>query len=73
MDRCIGTIHVTQMKEYVHRHLQEGEAYLHSMPKGCNCRNFFEIPIKLAVATMRVREEGQHKLTRQQVIEICKV
>ena len=61
------------MKEYVNRNLKEGDAYLYSMPEGCNCRKFFELPIKLAVATMRVREEGQQKLTRQQVIEICKV
>lgn len=47
------------MKEYVNRNLKEGEAYLHSMPEGCNCKKFFELPIKLAVATMRVREEGQ--------------
>jgi hypothetical protein len=53
--------------------LRDEEEYLNSMPEDSAIKNFFQIPHDLAVATMKVREEGQLKLTRKQVLEITKI
>lgn len=44
-----------------------------SLGEGTAARTFSEIPYALAVATVNIIEGGLPKLTRQQVMEICKI
>ena len=44
-----------------------------TLKEGTAAYVFCEIPLALADATLTVKENGQAKLTREQVMEICKV
>jgi hypothetical protein len=46
---------------------------MNSLGVGSAARIFSEIPYALAVATVNIIECGLPKLTRQQVMEICKI
>jgi hypothetical protein len=61
------------MIAYSRRNLGYAEEYLKSLGEGTAARVFCEIPYALAVATVTIIEGGLPKLTRQQVMEICKI
>jgi len=62
-----------QMIEYSKRNLKYATKYMEALKEGSAARIFCEIPYSLAVATVHIIETGGQKLTRQQVMEICKV
>ena len=49
------------------------DEYMRHLPRGSVAKAFCEIPYDLATATIDSIERGLPKLTRQQVIEICKI
>ncbi len=61
------------MIEYSRKNLSFAAEYLKSLAEGSAAKTFCEIPYALAVATVNIIEGGLPKLSRQQVIEICKV
>lgn len=61
------------MIEYSRRNLGYAEEYIGSLGEGSAARAFCEIPYGLAVATLKIIEGGFAKLTREQVMEICKM
>lgn len=61
------------MINYSRKNLAYAEQYLSSLPEGSAAKTFCEIPYALAVATVSIIEGGLPKLSRQQVMEICKI
>lgn len=62
-----------KMIEYSKANLAFAEEYMKSLKDNSAARTFCEIPYALAVATVSIIECGLPKLTRQQVMEICKI
>ena len=46
---------------------------MESLKPGTAAHSFCEIPLALCLATVHIIESGGDKLTRQQVMKICKV
>ena len=61
------------MIAYSKKNLALAQKYMESLKPGTAAHTFCEIPLALALATINVIENGLGKLTRQQVLEICKV
>jgi farnesyl-diphosphate farnesyltransferase len=58
-----------QMQTYAHRNLSLADDYTKALPKG-PAKDFCQIPLALAHATLDVLALGQHKLTRNAVLDI---
>ena len=61
------------MMAYSKRNLELGTEYVKSLKPGTAAHTFCEIPLALALATLQVIGCGSGKLSREQVMEICKV
>lgn len=61
------------MLDYSRRNLKCGEMYMETLAEGSAARTFCEIPLALAQATVAVIGGGGLKLTREQVMQICKL
>ncbi len=58
-----------EMMRYTRRQLDMGESYLARLPEG-PAREFCQIPLRLAQATLEALDAGADKLTRDQVIDL---
>ena len=56
------------MIAYSKKNLELAQEYMKSLKPGTAAHTFCEIPLGLALATITVIENGQGKLTRQQVL-----
>jgi hypothetical protein len=68
------------MIDYSKKNLKMGHEYMKTLKPGTAAHTFCEIPLALAGATVTIIEQGLpkvnfslNKLTRQQVMEICKL
>jgi farnesyl-diphosphate farnesyltransferase len=61
------------MIKYSKKNLELAQEYMKSLKPGTAAYTFCEIPLALALATLTIIENGQGKLTREQVLSICKV
>lgn len=60
------------MIAYCRRNLNFAKEYIATLKEGTAAYTFCMIPFALAEATLTVKESGQAKLKREQVLEIIK-